>query len=168
MNARARKIETVTGSLDAFKSFISAMGGEVLVPTNEYEVVRFRSRGATSIIYRKDNGNLTFTGDAQEAWGAYLARTPFRMADATPRRHGARMEPIDRAIVARDGDTCFYCAALFDGDNPRTREHLVAATAGGPNHISNLFHACGPCNLKAGHLSAPEKIRLRDQMRGVK
>ena len=67
----------------------------------------------------------------------------------------------------RDGDKCFYCNDPFSDEKPRTREHLVAATAGGPNHISNLFHACGPCNHTAGHLSAPEKIRLRDQMRGV-
>jgi 5-methylcytosine-specific restriction endonuclease McrA len=75
------------------------------------------------------------------------------------------MLPVDRAIAARDGETCFYCNDPFIDEKPRTREHLVAVTAGGPNHITNLFHACQPCNREMGHLSAPEKIRLRDQKR---
>jgi hypothetical protein len=33
-------------------------------------------------------------------------------------------------------------------------------THGGPNHINNLFLTHKICNQRAGHLSAPEKIRM--------
>ena len=155
--------------VELFKEFVAEMGGEVLVPTNEYEVVRFRGYGRTSIIYRKMSGAWTFTGDAYAAWQAFDKNEVYRLADKTQRVNGVRMAPVDKAIRERDGDRCFYCEEQFEleGERRRTREHLVAATAKGPNHISNLFHACSKCNRTVGHLSAPEKIRFRDAQRAA-
>lgn len=161
----ARRKPKLLDEVDEFKKFVAAMGGEVFAPTNQYEVVRFRGNGVTSIIYRKENGNRTFTGDARAVWDAWKAGKTFRLTVATTRRHGAVLAPLDRAIIERDGERCFYCDGTFSDERPRSREHLVSATHGGPNHIANLFHACQQCNREAGHLSAPEKIRLRDLKR---
>lgn len=163
----AKKRRTKVDELKAFGVFIVANGGELLTPTNPYEVVRFRGNGITSIIYENTKGNRKYVGQAQQVWIAFNANTPFRLAKATAKINGYKLKPLDLAIAERDGQVCFYCGLPFDlgGRRARTREHLVAATHGGPNHISNLFHACAECNGKAGHLSAPEKIKLRDQMR---
>jgi 5-methylcytosine-specific restriction endonuclease McrA len=67
---------------------------------------------------------------------------------------------IHRTLIERDGEGCFYCFEEVPG--LMTQEHLVARAHGGPNHISNKFRACRPCNEAAGHLSAPEKIRIRE------
>lgn len=42
-------------------------------------------------------------------------------------------------------------------------EHLVPKAHGGPTHLSNLFLAHKSCNAKAGHLSASEKLKIRDR-----
>lgn len=69
------------------------------------------------------------------------------------------MTPMIRALRTRDGDLCFFCQRTVSQDN-ESAEHLVPVTHGGPNHISNLFLAHKGCNGQAGHLSAPEKIRI--------
>ena len=159
MAARKKKPDAI----EAFKEFIAKNGGEVLAPTNPYEVVRFRGNGVTSIIYRNNRERRTYTGEALAVWEAFEAGKSYRLAEATKREYGPKLHPVDRAIVERDGDNCFFCGEPFTKADPRTREHLVPTTAGGPNHISNMFHAHNSCNTRAGHLSAPEKIRLRER-----
>lgn len=158
--------------IDLFKAWVAARGGEVLAPTNEYEIVRFRGDGVTSIVYQKLTGQRTFTGRAQDAWRAFKAhdaayRITKRPAKVQTHYNTGRPTPVVRTLIERDGDSCFYCDEPFGPDRPRTREHLVAITHGGPDHISNIFLACETCNIKAGHLSAPEKIRLREAMRAA-
>jgi len=156
--------------LERFSAWVSARGGEVLVPTNEWELVRFRGNGETSIIYTSKTGSRTFTGMAAATWEAFQkGDTTFRLAGRSARPSQSSRRRTRSVIVAtilkRDGDVCFYCGEPFGDGRPRTKEHLVGRTHGGPDHISNLFLSCEPCNVEAGHLSAPEKIRLRDRKR---
>lgn len=152
-----------------FKLWVVARGAELLQPTNIYELVRFRADGVTSVIYRNDrNEKHTFTGAASTAWSAFIRReTNFRLTAVEPKPTLSRAERdvIIRTIIERDGPRCFYCDAPLAAGPNRTREHLVARTHGGPEHISNQFIACRSCNAEADHLSAPEKIRLRDRKR---
>lgn len=155
--------------IDLFKIFIVARGGELLVETSQWEVVRFKGGGVTSIIYVNKLGIRTFTGGAATAWQAFKKGDPdFRIpvtktgfVSAKSRRN----PPVIETLIARDGDECFYCGVAFTEEVPRTREHLIAQAHGGPNHISNQFLACARCNSDAGHLSGPEKIRLRESKR---
>lgn len=64
-------------------------------------------------------------------------------------------------IEMRDGSRCFFCLEPLGDDV--TQEHLVPRSSGGPDHLSNKFLAHGKCNHRAGNLSAPEKIRIREQ-----
>ena len=151
--------------VDQFKAWVAMRGGEVLVPTNEYEIVRFRGDGVTSIIYQKLTGQRTFTGRARDAWQAFKAGDgAYRITKRTAKVHynSGRPTPVIRTLIDRDGDACFYCFEPFGEERRRTREHLVASTHGGPHHISNMFLACEPCNVEAGHLSAPQKIKIRE------
>ena len=161
---KRRKLDEI----DLFKLWIVERGAELLVPTNEWEIVRYRGGATTSVIYVNKTGKRTFTGRAQSAWDAFKASSSTYRADlreAGQAKSAYRTSVTVRTIIERDGDVCFYCGEPFSETRPRTKEHLVARTHKGPDHISNVFLSCSPCNSEAGHLSAPEKIRIRDRKR---
>lgn len=140
----------------SFTDQLVASGGELLAPTNPYEVMRFKTRYGTGVVYRGKRG---------ETWNdaAIAAR------DHLERKAGGSLAPVQvrgrrkgrgtvEALLKRDGENCFFCGLPLGDDI--TVEHLVSVTHGGPNHISNCFLAHGACNADAGHKSAPEKISI--------
>lgn len=145
-----------------FEEFLTARGAQILQPTNEWEVLRFRSLKGVSIIYRNAQDGLTFTGDSAEAWNAFTENLSWRGAKATKRMKKAA--PALAAVLSRDGDECFYCMKPTN-DEDRTVEHLVPVAHGGPNHLSNFVIAHRKCNNRVGHMSAMEKIRIRERNR---
>lgn len=157
-------------TIDGFKAWIVERGAELLAPTNQYELVRYRGQGIVSIIYENQRGKRSYTGSSQEAWYAFeKGNISFRFTERAPRDESAgrraRRSVLIRTLVQRDGDRCFYCGDPFSDERPPTKEHLVPQTAGGPDHIANLFLACADCNLRVGHCSAAEKIKFRDLKR---
>lgn len=146
--------------LPAFRGWLFARGAEVLTPTNEWEMLRFRTNNGTSIIYKKKHGALTFTGEAELVWRAYRENAAWRAAPATTRK--AKSHPVCKALRVRDGNNCFYCHQPVEVKD-ESIEHLVAITHGGPDHLANMVLAHrAPCNAEAGHLSVMEKIRKRE------
>lgn len=146
----------ISAKLPSFRDWLAASGAQVLEPTNEWEIVRFKAGQETSIIYRNKSGAVRYCGAAEDAWKAFSNGSAWR---ATPPTRRKRMTPMVRALRTRDGDLCFFCQRPVSEDN-ESAEHLVAVTHGGPNHISNMFLAHKGCNAQAGHLSAPEKIKI--------
>jgi hypothetical protein len=140
-----------------FEVFLTANGAQVLRPTNEWEVARFIAGGETGIVYRNKRDEVSFVGPAEGAFSAFRSGQPWRVDQKNGK--ALRSKPVAATIRARDGDECFYCALAVSIEDESV-EHLVARAHDGPNHISNLFLAHRLCNAKAGHLSAPEKIRL--------
>lgn len=138
-----------------FAKRVTAAGGELLGPTNPYEVLRFRTSHGVGVIY---------SGKRGETWNveAIAARDHLQTGKGSFAPVTVKGRRKDKgtvaALIARDGDTCFFCGLPLEGDV--TVEHLVAVAHGGPNHISNLFLAHAECNQRAGHMSAPEKIGL--------
>ena len=156
----AKKVEA---KLTGFHAFLKAAGAEVLTTTNEWEITRFRTGGGTSIVYRTGKGTTTFTGEAGKAWLAFCNQHAWKptLPTATGRKaqRPKKASPVIRTIRERDGDACFFCWRDVDDDQASV-EHLVPISHGGPSHTSNLFLAHKVCNSKAGHLSAPEKVRI--------
>jgi hypothetical protein len=152
--ARADKIRR---RLPEFKAWLTANGAQVLEPTNEWEVLRFKANGITGIFYRNAKEAITSQGGAHEAWVAFSTGAPWRGSMTTKRRYSGSV--IARSLAKRDGDLCFFCQ-LPTTDENWSVEHLVAATHNGPNHMSNFVLAHRGCNADAGHLSAMEKIRI--------
>jgi hypothetical protein len=150
-------LKSLTQHQERFVAFLNANGAEVLTPTNEWEVVRFNTGEGVSIIYKTARGELTFTGEASNAFNAFKKSAPWRAMPRTgkKKKSTARLQ----AIRERDGGFCFFCQKPVPVDE-ESEEHLVAMTHGGPNHISNLFLAHRICNANAGHLSAAEKIEM--------
>jgi 5-methylcytosine-specific restriction endonuclease McrA len=61
-------------------------------------------------------------------------------------REGKRL-----AIYNRDGRKCLCCnKALSVTTGEATLDHIIPRSAGGSNHETNLYTACGPCNSARG------------------
>ena len=145
-------------SADAkFQSALLARGAEVLAPTNEWEIMRFKTRYGVGVVYTTARGARTWNAAAKQAREHISKQAAGTLAPVTVRGRRNGRGTVNR-IIARDGDECFFCRAPLDDDI--TVEHLVPIAHGGPNHISNLFLAHSACNQMAGHMSAPEKIAV--------
>ena len=146
----------ITMKVKDFGDWLSGVGAQVLEPTNEWEVMRFKAGDVTSVIYRNKVGGVTHSGVSKEAWEAFCTGKAWRAMPATRRK---RMSPVIKTLRKRDGDLCFFCNKKVGQENESV-EHLIAITHGGTNHISNLLLAHRTCNANAGHLSAMEKIKI--------
>jgi 5-methylcytosine-specific restriction endonuclease McrA len=144
---------------EKFKRWLNERGAEVLEPTNQYEVVRFKTGKGIGILYKKGGPNqyCSMVGECAQAWYQFIKpSSSWRAIPATKRR--INVDPVVyKSIRKRDGDDCFYCALPIP-EYEGTIEHLVSLTHGGPEHISNKFLAHKECNIRAGTLSAVEKI----------
>jgi 5-methylcytosine-specific restriction endonuclease McrA len=148
-----------------FEKWLSANGAQVLTPTNEWELVRFRDGGVTSVIYANKRDGVTFTGSARVAWDGYKTARPWRAATPKAKRQNKKdRDKYVETLRERDGDTCFFCAKPMD-EVTESVEHLLAVTHGGAQHISNMFLAHKLCNEMASHLSVVEKIKRYHEAR---
>jgi len=147
--------------MEKFKGWLIAQGAEMLQPTNEYEVLRFRCRKGTGVIYESKRG-LSVSGPlVMDAYACMKeARAWEGKGKPTKRVQGSFRK---RQLLDRDGDNCFYCGKELGDD--MTVEHLVAVNQGGPDRLENLVLAHQRCNQEAGSMAVIEKINLRDRMR---
>lgn len=142
--------------IDAFAARLKQAGAEILGPTNPYEALRFRTSKGTGVIYVNKRGGETWNAEALAAREHLDAQ---RGSLAPVKVNGRRTNKgTVSALLARDGECCFFCGGPLDDDI--TVEHLIAVAHGGPNHVSNLFLAHAACNQLAGHMSGPEKVKL--------
>lgn len=158
----------------AFKAFLAERGCDLLAPTNKYEALRFKRAGRTNVVYRKANGRFTAVGadidlavaaftSAERRGGRRVRVTMPIPAAVEARRAKLRGSAVHKALLARNGDRCFYCGRKLGND--QSREHLIASANGGTDRLDNLVLAHHACNVRAGELSLVDKIKLRDQMR---
>jgi 5-methylcytosine-specific restriction endonuclease McrA len=65
--------------------------------------------------------------------------------------HGSKWITVDRrlAIYIRDHFTCLYCGKDLSAVIPRDMglDHLIARSADGSHHETNLVTACSACNF---------------------
>jgi len=167
-----------------FLAWLAANGAEVGQPTNPYEVVRYRAYGRqggkaeTHIVYAKENGLLTFTGNSRLHYENYVAGLPLASVTLNPVVVPMRpQEPSDAAsssvrarrrsrLLKRDGDGCWFCGDPMGED--MTLEHLLPQSKGGSNDPANLVLAHRDCNNRAADLSVSEKVELRAQLRSAR
>lgn len=168
-----------TAKVKATKAQLRERGVEIIDGSNPYELLRFRSKFGVGVVYRNESGSRKTPNEAAvQTLAALLEQksgplAPVRVASrkSGPKAAIRRRHQLTE-VFERDGRECFYCACGLSLEAPvgapgrATREHLVPVTAGGPDVVANIFAACEPCNSEAGHLSAPEKVALRDRKRG--
>ena len=149
--------------LKNFESWLSSQGCEILPKTNEWEVLRFRSKLGVGVVYQKANGSLSVSSNfVNEAFDCFAYRRKWGGKGKPTKRTGG--SKVKRQLLDRDGPDCFYCRQTFSSGD-LTKEHLVPINKQGPDRLENLVLACKPCNLEAGHMSVVEKVNLRDSKR---
>jgi hypothetical protein len=151
---------SATAADKKFLARVQEAGGEVLAPTNPYEVMRFKTRHGVGVVYQTARGARTWNKEAKLVRDHFSDQKGGSLSPVSVRGRRKGAGTVN-AILERDGGGCFFCRAPLNGDI--TVEHLVSIAHGGPNHISNLFLAHAECNQQAGHLSAPEKIAIRER-----
>lgn len=149
-------IQAQTKADKKFLDAVVAAGGEVLAPTNPYEIMRFKTKLGVGVVYEGRRGR-TWNSEAKSVREHLSRGGNGSLAPVEIRGRRTGKGTVNR-LIERDGSGCFFCGIDLGGDI--TVEHLVAVAHGGPNHVSNLFLAHAECNQTAGHLSAPEKVAM--------
>lgn len=72
--------------LDDLRAALSAAGAELLDPTNEWEVLRYRLAGKTGIVYRNAKGRANPTGSAGTHYHNLIAGWPLEMSSGDAKR----------------------------------------------------------------------------------
>lgn len=165
-----------------FVSFLAAGGAEIGIPSNTYEVVRYRSypygggKLETHIVYRKESGELTWCGDSRAHYmmfrcgfafheqpranpDSFLTTYPTKTAKAK-----LKSEVRRETLLERDGDECWFCGLAMGADV--TIEHLVPKSKGGRNALVNYALAHQRCNASAADKPLVQKIEIRNRLRG--
>ena len=166
--------------VQGFVAWLAKNGAEVGTPTNPYEVVRYRAyvsgsaRASTHVVYAKENGLLNFQGTSAEHYAAFQdgwsptlssnAKGGVFLVTETVRK-APRGQVTREALLARDGDECWFCGLAMGDD--QTIEHLVPKSKGGLNGLANYVLAHKRCNAEAADMPLVAKIELRAEKRGV-
>ena len=152
---------TIMATLEKFKTWLGKRGVVILDPTNEWELVRFKTDNGTSVIYTNKRGHLTFTGESEAAHTAWKAGRSWKPVD----RKRKALRAKKAKIAARDGKKCFVHNAKMTFDE-LTIEHLLSFSHGGTDNINNLALVCDPCNKDLANMPLTKKIELIIERRG--
>ena len=159
--------------LHSFLGYLTDSGAEIGVPTSQYEVVRYRywspseKRAAISIVYTKENGRLTFTGNSRQHYHSFMQGRSIdlktKKANSKPAN---KSKDVRKHLLERDGPDCWFCGEVMGDDC--TIEHLVPKSRGGRNSQANYALAHASCNQKAANIPLVKKMELREKMRRSK
>lgn len=169
--------------LARFAAWLATQGAEIGIPTNPYELIRYKAyvdggrKAVTHIVYTKDNGLLTFMGSSKRHYQAMLGLVvdePPAPPPKAPQKDAIRSDislaclreiqnSTHRSLLVRDGDECWYCGNPLGRDI--TIEHLIPKAHGGPNRMSNYALAHSKCNGTAADKSLVDKMALRTRLR---
>ena len=148
-----------------FKDYLREHGCEIQAPSNDYEIVRFKSALGVGVIYTGKKGlssNVPFVADALTL---FLTGQQWESGKIKPTiRNSSAKRKV--ALLRRDGTACWFCNKPLRSDI--TEEHLIPVTQRGSNHLDNIVLAHFECNRLASHKSLVEKVLLRDQLRKPK
>lgn len=149
-------------TIEAYRDWLIKNGATILKPTNQWEVLRFKTCDGLGIIYKNSKDALKYTGEAEILLNAFNSNKSIPLAVNKTKRSKLERSLVD-LLVSRDGWRCFYCDEILDYETC-TREHLLPVSYGGPDHINNIVLSCEYCNRKADRLSLIEKIKLRESI----
>lgn len=70
---------------------------------------------------------------------------------------------VRKVVIKRDGFVCRYCNAVLTYET-HTIDHIIPASAGGTEDVSNLVMCCANCNKRAKNLVFPNFKAKRDYL----
>jgi hypothetical protein len=159
--------------LAEFATWLAENGAEVGMPTNAYEVIRYRAfwqgsgKAVTHIVYTKESGLLTYMGGSRDHYEAFLHGDS--LPDEVPTLDEKRVRRLKKTgairekLRKRDGDCCWFCGGLLASAESNV-EHLINISDGGTNALSNLVLAHTACNTLAGNAPLAKKLELRAKL----
>jgi hypothetical protein len=141
-----------------FKEWLEDQGCEILPPTNEYEVIRFKGL-ETGVLYASGKASGIYFW---KAYSAYKHNKPWIDKPPSTKRKKSYLKE-KKYLLKRDGHGCFYCGLPLGDD--MTVEHLISLTQQGPNKLFNMVLAHEECNQKAKNKSLKDKVALAVKLR---
>ena len=149
--------------IKTFKDWLSRKGCEILPLTSEFEVIRFRSKQGTGVVYTGRKGHTVNSPFVTEAYNCFVKGEKWVGGKPTKRINGSKLK---RSLVDRDGRDCFFCGMPME--NYITLEHLLSIIHSGPNRIENCVLAHSECNEEAENMSTFDKVKLRERKLGYR
>ena len=145
-------------NIDNFKKWLINQGAEILLNTNEYELLRFKGN-ETGIIYKSGKTSNEYTRTALKCFAGG------KSWNGRPINHGRKTtyKKEKTKLLKRDGVNCFYCGEWLREDI--TIEHLISLSSGGKNILSNMVLSHEQCNQDAGNLTIIEKVKRAIKLR---
>ncbi|MGV3695531.1 HNH endonuclease [Flavobacterium sp.] len=136
-----------------FKKWLINKGCEILPPTNEFEVLRFKGK-ETAVFYNTGKTSNQYANKAYIAFktNAHWTGGPVK----TGRQNSYKKEKIN--LLERDGDCCFLCGNKLLDDI--TVEHLIALSNGGKNNLSNMVLMHVRCNNQVSNIPISDKVKM--------
>jgi|ERR1035437_1696101 hypothetical protein len=160
-HTRAFAIRTFAEHLDAFAEWLVTKGGQILPSTNTYEVIRYVKNTRTQIVYRRDNGQLTFSGLSLKDYNDFIIDAGVIAGGKLDRLKSSAVTRLRALLLQRDGNVCVYCGQFMEAP---TIEHFHAIGKNGSNHPDNCALAHVSCNALAADKPIVDKIALRDRI----
>lgn len=146
---------------ESFVDWINDNGGEIIQPTNQYEVIRVKGRNnKTLILYRNKLDVLRWPDELATAYGQFKKGNTWGGFSHTV-KHKNNKKRIE-ALYKRDGDLCFYCQKPVDRSEA-SAEHILSRCHGGTNRLENMALSHIKCNQRVGDLPVIEKIKIRER-----
>lgn len=136
-----------------FENWLTKNGAEILPPTNEFELVRFKGK-EIGVLYKSGKTSNLFTADAISCFirNKKWEGKPVNVG----RKDSYKKEKVK--LLERDGDKCFLCDEDLGEDI--TLEHLLPLVSGGPNTLANMVLVHDECNRKLGVKPLHEKVKM--------
>lgn len=146
---------------DKLNEYIMSVGGEILSPTNQYEIARFVIKGETGVIYQGKKGISFSNRLAEQVYHNFESNKNIYLGEKKKRTSYSKMKEV---LLSRYGRKCFYTGEEMT-DEEITVEHLIPLSKGGKNTIDNMVLCRKDINTKLGNISLYDKIRCRDALR---
>lgn len=141
------------------QAYIIKVGGELLEPTNPYEIARFKGNGFTNVIYKGKKGYSFSSEIAESVFEAFCnKRNDFFLNKEARKQIPTK---IKSELFKRDGDRCFYTNKKMTMETASI-EHLIPLCKGGKNNLDNLVLCLPEENLKMANKPLIEKIKYRE------
>ena len=142
-----------TKELEKFKSWLHNNGAEILPPTNQYELIRFKGT-EVGVIYTSGKYSGIF---ANRTYTEFRNNKTWSGRPISTGRDKSYVR-YKKQLLKRDGDRCFYCGEYLRDDI--TVEHIQSLVSGGKNTLGNMVLAHEKCNQEAGNLTVSDKVKL--------
>jgi ribonuclease HI len=154
--------------VEEFRAAITAAGAELLAPTNEWEVLRYRLEGKVGIFYRNAKGRVSLSGSAGQHYANWKAGREITISanEAKRARRTALMDASPQLYTdasAYDKTKSGAWAAILvmpDGAEHEAhgplRGEVGSSTAAEAMAIANALHTF----IKAGHIAPGSALRI--------